>query len=198
MSVGICQVLGFAALLVVCGRPARAQAGMAMGLLAVTADTSAAPEAATPLPTTKDTLEAVDRIIALWPELAGKLPADEPRYNWEDIGHIAFSTGSNTIVRSVMAGRMVSGMKKCGIKVPDDALSARPRPVDKDNNGGVKRNVTRAQLEQLQEDTDMVRTYMESVASKFGKKLPVNDQGLSVKDWERIKTLLKGLSWVSK
>lgn len=192
MSVRI-RHAALAALLFACATtvPASAQAGISggLGLLAVQAQIGADPAPAGP--PAQDTLQAVERILALWPRLVGTLPAGDPRYNSEDIGHITQCTGANYFLAKVMEGRMVSGMKKRGIKVPDNATGGNPRPVDRDRNGGVHRAVTRAQLEQLAIDTETVHAYFEAFAARSGKSRPVNENGLSVADWQRIRNTVK-------
>ena len=195
MGVTSCRVLAVA-FLVSFAAAANAQTAVGMGLLAVEAAVSATPEEAAP--STADTLAAVDRILAIWPELVGTLPAGDPRYNAEDIGSIATATGAGFIVRKVMERRMISGMTAAGITIPADPTSGNPRPVDRDDNGGKARKVTRAQLEALETDTATVKSYFTSVAAKMGHQLPVNPQGLSVADWQRIKTLLRGMSLISR
>lgn len=174
--------------------PAHAQTGVAggLGLLAVQAQVTADPQAPAP-PSTADTLAAVDRVLALWPELVGKLPKEEPRYNVADIGHTASCTGVNFVVRRVMVSRMIEGMQKSGITIPPDPTSGSPRPVDLDDNGGAKRKVTRAALEALQEDTDLIRRFFDACVAKGIHKDTAQPDGLSVADWRKIRKSVEEL-----
>ena len=183
MRVETCRIFVLA-VLVIAAPCARAQTGTGMNLLAVTAQIGATPD---PGPSNPDTLAAVDRILALWPELVGVLPAGEPRYNGDDIGSIASSTGANFLVRPIMERRIIAAMSANGIAMPANPTSGSPRPIDRDDNGGKPRNVTRAQLEALEQDTALVRQYMSANADKLGPQPPVNPQGLSVADWQRIR-----------
>lgn len=200
MPVAFRQVAVFALLLAGSCVPVVAQAGIAgsagtMALLSVTADVTAAPQGE---PSKEDALQAVERILALWPQLVGTLPAGDPRYNVGDIGHIAYCTGAGTLVRGVMVSRMVNGMKKKGITVPENATSGSPRPVDLDNNGGKARAVTRAQLELLAHDTDTVRAYFDAEVARTGKARPANPNGLSVADWTRIQAEITAMEVAKK
>lgn len=198
MSVGIRQlVFSVFASVLFAASPAAAQSGIAggLGLLAVQAQVTADPSAepAEKPPTTAEALAAVDRILELWPELVGTLPEGDPRYNAGDIGHVSTCTRVNFVIRKVMERRMIGGMEKNGITIPKDPTSGSPRPIDADTNGGKERVVSRARLEALQLDTDLIRSYFETVMAKIGKKAPVNPDGLSVADWKRIKVMLKAM-----
>lgn len=174
--------------------PAHAQTGVAggLGLLAVQAQVTADAEAPAP-PSTEETLAAVDRVLALWPELVGKLPKEEPRYNAADIGHVASCTRVNFVVRKVMVSKMISGMQSKGITIPPNPTSGSPRPVDLDDNGGAKRTVSRAALEALQEDTDLVRRFFDACIAKGIHKDTPQPDGLSVADWHKIRKSVEEL-----
>lgn len=174
---------------------AHAQTGVSggLGLLAVQAQVTADPESPPP-PSAADTLAAVDRTLALWPELVGKLPKDEPRYNVADIGHTAYSTGAGTIVRSVMVSKMIASMKEKGITIPPNPTSGNPRPVDLDDNGGTKRKVSRAALEQLKEDSDLIRRFFDDQIAKGKHEDTPHPDGLSVKDWQGIRASVEKLT----
>lgn len=167
-----------------------------MSLLAVQAQVEAPAEAAaeTP-PTAQEALEAAGRIMTIWPQLVGTLPAGEPRYNPEDVGHLAYSIGLGALAKPVGERRMLKAFKECGVTVPENAQSwpkdGSTRVLDRDDNGGQKRDITRAQLEDMQGDSEIVKAYFASVEAKTGVKLPRNPNGMSMKDWQRIQTLLR-------
>jgi hypothetical protein len=196
MPIKFRQVSIFLMILGATAGSASAQA-MGMTLLSVAAQVEAEPEA-TP-PTASEALEATRRIMTIWPALVGKLPADEPRYNWEDVGHVARSIGLGALARPVGERRMVKAFKDCGLTPPENALTwpkdGTTRVADRDDNGGAERNVTRDQLEAMQGDSDVVKAYFASVEKSTGVKLPRNPNGMSMKDWQRVQTLLKTASF---
>jgi hypothetical protein len=148
--------------------------------------------AAAPAPTAADTLTAIDRIIEIWPHLVGKLPEGKPRYNGHDIGHVVMSTGERLVTRRIMEMKMVRAMIACGIKLPADAhkyKEGETRHIDKDDNAGVERAVTLEQLEQLQEDTELVKEF---ITKATGKKPPPHEDGLAVADWTGIRLVVQG------
>lgn len=177
-----------------------AQSGMSLLSVESSAEKGEEVEAAA-APSAAEALAATERILTIWPQLVGKFPAGEPRYNAEDIGHIARSSGIGALGKPVMERKMASGLKECGVDVPEDALkhvSGQTRLADRDDNGGERRTIDRAKLEALKEDGDLVKAYFAAFEKGTGVKMTGNKNGMSVKDWERVRSLLKGarmLGW---